>query len=157
MTNLAREARGRGDPYGPLTMRLITTCRRDLEVYQRNRERIADISDPEVRSQIYTLMVRISMALDGIVSETEMVATIDQAIETARAGGNDNKVDGMMRDRGARATRRDASFDFMVSTMNETWDPLSKRLREISKSPSGSVDEIIAANTASVRPAKEQA
>jgi hypothetical protein len=155
MTNLARDARGRGDPYGPLTMRLITTCRRDLEVYQRNRERIADISDPEVRSQIYTLMVRISMAVDGIVSETEMVASIDEAIEAAH--GNDSKIETLTRDRGARTTRRDASFDFMVSTMNESWDSLSKRLREISNSPSGNVAEIIAGNTASVRQTRDEA
>lgn len=145
MTNLARDARGRGDPYGPLTMRLIASCRRDLEVYQRNRERIADIGDPAVRSLIYTCMVRVSMAIDGVLTETETLATVDNAIEAARANGG-AKLDDLMRDRGARLARRDASFDFIVTTMNETWGPLSTRLREIAKSSSGSIEEIIAAN-----------
>lgn len=142
MTTLARDSRGRGDPYGPLTLRLIRTCRRDLEVYERNRERIADISDPAVRSQIYTCMVRVSMAIDGVLSETESLADIGREIETATGV----KRDDLVRDREARLARRDASFDFIVDTMNQTWEPLSKRLREIANSPSGSVADILAAS-----------
>src|SRR5882724_5376931 len=48
MTTLAHRARGFGDPYGPFTMRLVRGCLRDLNVYERNRERIADISDPNI-------------------------------------------------------------------------------------------------------------
>jgi hypothetical protein len=155
MTNLARDARGRGDPYGPLTMRLIASCRRDLEVYQRNRERIADIQDPAVRSQIYTCMIRVSMAIDGVLTETELLPTLNAEIATARRNGAAN-LDDLVRDYDARATRRDASFDFLVTTMNESWDPLSKRLRELSKSPSGSVSEIIAANTAAPAPVRTE-
>jgi hypothetical protein len=148
MTNLARDARGRGDPYGPLTMRLITGCRRDLEVYERNRERIADITDPAVRSQIYTCMTRITMAIEGVLAETESIRTINDTVDNARAHGSSDKLDNLTRERDARVIRRDASFDFMVTSMNETWVPLSARLREIAKSPSGNVAEIVSANVA---------
>jgi hypothetical protein len=152
MTNLARDARGRGDPYGPLTMRLITGCRRDLEVYERNRERIADITDPAVRSQIYTCMTRITMAIEGVLAETDSIRAIDDTAHDARARGNSDKLDNLARERDARTVRRDASFDFMVTSMNETWGPLSGRLREIAKSPSGNVSDIVSANVAAGAP-----
>jgi hypothetical protein len=147
MTNLARDARGRGEPYGPLTMRLIQGCRRDLEVYERNRERIADIADPAVRSQIYTCMVRVTMAIEGVLAETEVLAGVNDAIEDARTNGS-SKLDDLIRDRDTRSTRRDSSFDFMVSTMNETCAPLSACLRDIAKSPTGNIADILAANAA---------
>jgi hypothetical protein len=156
MTNLARDARARGEPYGPLTMRLIHGCRRDLEVYERNRERIADISDPAVRSQIYTCMVRVTMAIEGVLAESETLAGMNDTIEDARAGGS-SKLDDLIRDREARNVRRDASFDFMVSTMNENWTPLSARLREISKSQTGNVADIITANVTLAPPPKKDA
>lgn len=155
MTNLARDARGRGEPYGPLTLRLVGGCRRDLEVYERNRERIADISDPAVRSQIYTCMTRLTMAIEGVLAETEIIAAVNETIEKARASGG-AKLDDLIRERDARNVRRDASFDFMVNSMNEIWGPLSARLREIAKSPTGSVADIVAAN-APAPPKKEEA
>jgi len=152
MTNLARDARGRGDPYGPLTMRLLTGCRRDLEVYERNRERIADITDPAVRSQIYTCMTRVTMAIEGVLAETESIRAIDDAAHDARAHGSSDKLDNLTRERDSRMVRRDASFDFMVTSMNETWGPLSGRLREIAKSPSGNVADLVSANVTTGAP-----
>ena len=35
---MARAARGRGDPYGTWTMRLLRVVRREAETYERNRE-----------------------------------------------------------------------------------------------------------------------
>lgn len=148
MTNLARDARGRGDPYGPLTMRLITGCRRDLEVYERNRERIADITDPAVRSHIYTTMTRVTMAIEGVLAETESI----RAVEDAIADGGGDKHDSLAHERDARMLRRDSSFDFMVASMNEAWVPLSTRLREIAKSRSGDVAEIVSSNIATAAP-----
>jgi hypothetical protein len=149
MTNLARDARGRGEPYGPLTMRLITGCRRDLEVYERNRERIADITDPAVRSQIYTCMTRITMAIEGVLAETESIRAAEDAIA---AGAVADKLAELTRLRETRVVRRDASFDFMVTSMNETWGPLSARLRTIAKSASGNVHDLVSANVAAVAP-----
>src|SRR6185436_8238381 len=38
MMHLAQSARGRGDPYGVFTMRLVRSCLRDLDVYERRSE-----------------------------------------------------------------------------------------------------------------------
>jgi hypothetical protein len=157
MTNLARDARGRGEPYGPLTMRLITGCRRDLEVYERNRERIADITDPAVRSQIYTCMTRITMAIEGVLAETESIRAAEDAMAAAHVDGRADKLAEIARLRETRVVRRDASFDFMVTSMNETWGPLSARLRTIAKSASGNVHELVSANAAAVAPPPKDA
>jgi hypothetical protein len=45
----------------------------------------------------------------------------------------------------------------MVSTMNDTWGPLSARLREIAKSPTGNVADIITANVTLAPPPKADA
>ncbi len=93
MTKLAQGARGRGNPYGPLTMRLLRGCMRDLDVYERNRERIADISDPGLRAEIYQCMTRMALSVDGILSETDLIARLDETIDAARAKGDAAKAE----------------------------------------------------------------
>src|SRR5215510_3127200 len=43
---LADEARGRGDPYGPITLRFIRGAQREVDIYDRNRETLLDLRDP---------------------------------------------------------------------------------------------------------------
>src|SRR5260221_6966458 len=88
MTNLAQGSRGRGDPYGPFTMRLVRGCLRDLDVYERNRERIADIADPNVRAEIYQCMTRLTLSLDGVLSETEVIEKLDESLSELRGAAD---------------------------------------------------------------------
>src|SRR6185503_17806118 len=43
--SLADEARGRGDPYGPITLRFIRGAKREVEIYDRTRETLLDLRD----------------------------------------------------------------------------------------------------------------
>jgi len=146
LTNLAKDARARGNPYGPYTVRLVRSCMRDLDVYERNRERIADIGDPNVRAELYQCMARMTLAVDGILGETDVIARTSDEIDAARAKGDEIRVEELSKDRRERETRRDISFDFMLETTRELCGPLSIKLRAIAKSDPQNLAAIVAAN-----------
>ena len=153
MTQLAQRARSRGDPYGPYTLRLVRGCLRDVDVYERNRERIADISDPEVRAEIYQCMTRLTLSLDGVLSETEIIDRIDQSLLELRISGSPLRVDELTRERDERCGRRDSSFDFMLETTQELGEPLAAKLRVIAKADPHSLQEILSRQTTPGPPA----
>lgn len=61
------DAHGRGDPFGPVTMRLLGGCKRELEAYERSRPALVDISDADLRLAIHALMLRLMLAVDGTI------------------------------------------------------------------------------------------
>jgi hypothetical protein len=146
LTNLAKDARSRGSPYGPYTIRLIRSCMRDLDVYERNRERIADIADPNIRAELYQCMARMGLAVDGILGETDVIARTNEEIEAARTRGDAARVDELQQDRRERETRRDISFEFMLDTTQALCGPLSLKLRAIAKSDPQNLAAIVEAN-----------
>ena len=146
LTNLAKDARSRGTPYGPYTIRLVRSCMRDLDVYERNRERIADISDPNVRAEIYQCMARMTLAIEGVLGETEIIAKADDIVEAARATGGSATIEDLTRDLKERQARRDLSFEFMIETTEELCGPLALKLRAIAKSEPQNLAAIVAAN-----------
>jgi hypothetical protein len=157
MTNLAKSSRGRGAPYGPLTMRLVRGCMRDLDVYERNRERIADISDPVLRAEIYQCMTRLALSVDGVVSETESIARLDEALALARTEGDKSKTESLAAEREERSTRRDNSFDFMMETAEQLGSSLARKLRVLARAESQSIESILAANNLAAPPQEPRA
>jgi hypothetical protein len=149
LTNLAKDARARGNPYGPYTIRLVRSCMRDLDVYERNRERIADIADPNVRAELYQCMARMTLAVDGILGETDVIARTSDEIEAARSRNDAARVQELQQDRSEREARRDLSFDFMLETTQALCAPLSIKLRTIAKSDPQNLAAIVAANAQS--------
>jgi len=61
------DAHGRGDPFGPLTMRLLRGCRRELDAYERSRFALADLRDTKLRLAVHALMIRLTLAVDGVL------------------------------------------------------------------------------------------
>lgn len=143
--NLAKDSLGRGDPYGPVTMRFLRRAHRDLDVYERNRERIADIDDPSLRSEIYQCMARYVLVLDGILNETEIIEKFDGLIAEARKPNDNAQMDDLIRQRAERQTRRTAAFDFLMETVAES-QPLSVKLRAVAKARAIDLSAMIARN-----------
>ena len=96
-------ARSRGEPYGPFTLRLLRALRREAETFDRFRESLYDIGDADLRLRLYTMMVRLSLSLDGIFEVTERLS----------AAG----VTPAEREENERA--RDAAFEFVIETAGE--------------------------------------
>jgi len=71
----ADRARGQGDPWGSVTTRILRSARREIDIYDRNRERLYDLRSADLRIKIHALILRTAMPLDGI---------LDSAIAAAR-------------------------------------------------------------------------
>ncbi len=63
----ADEARGRAPRYGPVTRRMLQAARREMDIYDRNREALIDLREARLRADLHRAAVRISMPLDGIL------------------------------------------------------------------------------------------
>ena len=61
-----------GDRFGIVTQRMMRAARREIDIYDRNRELLVDLRDAKLRVDLHSLMVRIAMPLDGVI------ATFDQ-------------------------------------------------------------------------------
>src|SRR5215472_4872258 len=48
--DLATNARKIGDPYGPITMRMLRSARREIDIYERNRETLYALRNGELRA-----------------------------------------------------------------------------------------------------------
>jgi len=84
MIDMAKAARGRGDPYGTWTMRLLRAVRREAEAYERNRESLYDLRDVRTRAQIHTVMVKVMLGLEGVFDATERIEA--DSITSRQAG-----------------------------------------------------------------------
>ena len=100
----AEAVRGRGDPYGPVTRRMLRTARRELDIYDRNREALMDLQDYRLRADLNRLAVRLAMPLDGM-------------LDSFAADGVADEV-------------RDRSFAFMRQTLQEI-APIVARLGRV--------------------------
>ena len=80
----AADTRGVGDPYGPITLRMLRAGRREIDIYDRNRESLYDLRDGALRVEIHSLVVRMTMPLDGILDSAGEPA---EALRAARDQG----------------------------------------------------------------------
>ena len=60
-----------GDRFGPVTRRMLLSARREIDIYERNRELLLDLRDAELRVDLHSLMVRMAMPLDGVIASFE--------------------------------------------------------------------------------------
>lgn len=70
-----------GDPWGPVTMRLFRTAMREAEIYDRNRERLFDIRDMELRERIHKHVVSEIFPLEAIIEGSERIAAITERLD----------------------------------------------------------------------------
>jgi hypothetical protein len=66
-----------GDPFGPITVRLLRSAKRELDIYDRNRERLYDIGDARLRAGVHTLVLRINTPLEGVFDAHEEIAKLE--------------------------------------------------------------------------------
>lgn len=127
----AKRARGIGDPYGPVTMRLLRMIRRELDVYDRNRERLFELRDPAMRARIHTTLLRTMMGVEGALESAAEAADIQTELQTnpdvpeARREHLNAKL-------AERLRLRDGGFDFLVEA-SEQAGRLTKELEPIAR------------------------
>jgi hypothetical protein len=132
LMRVAGQTRNIGDPYGPITLRMLRAARRELEVYDRNRELLAEIRDRDLRANLHSFMVRLTMPIDGVLEGSAEIAALRAALRVPgvtpedRAEGEETIA--------LMNTRRDQGFDVILESREEIPD-LMKMLARISKQP----------------------
>jgi hypothetical protein len=99
---ILKGAHGRGDPFGAITIRMARVLRREIEIYDRNRERLFFVRDAALRPRTAALMTRLAFALDRILDSTEALA----------AGPVDDQREELM-------LGRDQAYEFLVECADE--------------------------------------
>jgi hypothetical protein len=143
--DLADVSRGRGDPYGPVTMRMIRAVLRETQSYDRNRESLFDIRDPKIRAEIHILMARLIIALDGIVDAHREIAATETTMRLR--GQSDTSYGEFVALRDLHVQDRAQSFDFGVE-MNQEIAPLLDKLRKIARYSFEAHESLVRTNVA---------
>ena len=111
-------------------MRLLRAVRRETDTYDRNREQLYDLRDPTTRAQIHGLMVRITLALEGVTDAAEQIGMLDGA--TSGLTLDDPIRRELAAQRALQAETRQTTFDFMVEGASQL-KPIIEALGPLSK------------------------
>jgi hypothetical protein len=82
---LADECRGRGDPYGSITMRIVKAAVRETQIYDRNRETLFAIRDAQLRAKTHVLLIQMSLTLEAVQEANDAVRANSESTEAAMA------------------------------------------------------------------------
>jgi hypothetical protein len=134
ITTLADESRGRGEPYGPFTMRILRSIQRESEIYDRNRESLYDLRDGAVRAQVHALMAQIALALQGVLDAD---AQLSQTEDAVRGRALDDPLRAEFSARNVRLVEgRRLAFDSLVELAGRL-APVTTSLRRLARQPFG--------------------
>jgi hypothetical protein len=64
------ESHGIGDPWGPLTMRILRGARREMDAYEKSRPALSDLRNTDLRLSLHAVMIRIALGIDGLLEAT---------------------------------------------------------------------------------------
>jgi hypothetical protein len=78
----ADSTRAIGDPYGPVTIRVLRGVKRELEIYDRNREALYGLRNSDLRARIHSLVVRLAMPLDGILEASDAIQLMTTQLQS---------------------------------------------------------------------------
>ena len=125
----AERAKGIGDPFGPVTMRLLRTVRREIDVYDRNRERLFEIPDPTLRARIHMVLLRATMGVEGAIEAATESHAIETELKLNPAMSKEQRchLEARLAD---QRSRREGGFEFLMESASQARD-LTKELEPI--------------------------
>ena len=93
---MGKEARGRGDPYGAITLRFLKAAERETQIYERNRETLFDVRDTALRARTHLLLLQIILTLDSFFEVNQAMAdgASGDAFRPSRAPADGDPRDG---------------------------------------------------------------
>jgi hypothetical protein len=107
----AHETKQIGEPFGPVTVRILRSARREIEIYERNRESILDLRDSALRARIYTLTHRLAMPLDGLFDAIQEIGLLEAQLRSRSLEIEDrSEIESRLAD---LKERREAVYDFI--------------------------------------------
>jgi len=112
----ADETKKIGDPYGPVTMRMLRSARSELDVYDRNREQVFHLRDADLRARMQTLLIRISMPIDGVIEASDEIKAMREAIRTVKDQAERTEIETRLK---LDEARRNGGFEFILERADE--------------------------------------
>jgi hypothetical protein len=114
---IAKRVKAIGDPYGPVTMRMLRQALQEIGIYDRNRENLYAIQDAGLRARIHTSVLRISSPLNGIFDTTEEIRAGQARLRTPGLPPEEREeVEARIRQ---LMEMREGGFEFMEETAAE--------------------------------------
>jgi hypothetical protein len=79
---IARDTYARGEPFGPITMRMLRSAKREIDIYDRNRETLYDLDDAKLRARIHTLILRLNTPLEGVFDTHDEIRAVETQLKS---------------------------------------------------------------------------
>ncbi len=114
---LAEQTKRIGEPFGPVTLRILRGAQREIELYDRNRENLLDLQDVGLRARIHTLILRISMPLDGVFDTSQELDALNLDLH-ARDIADAHRQELEQRVTALR-DRREGSYAYMMENVSQ--------------------------------------
>jgi hypothetical protein len=109
----ADETKKIGEPYGPVTMRMLRSARSELDIYDRNRETLFDLRDADLRAHIQTVLIRLSMPLDGVIEATDELKNLRAQLKAQADPAERAELEARIR---TDEARREGGYEFIAET-----------------------------------------
>ncbi len=130
LLDFAADRKKVGEPYGPVTLRMLRSARREIEIYERNRENLFALRDGELRAKIHATILRLTMPIDGIFDSCEALETLNLQLKMPNLPAEDRKE---LEARIARIYEdRDGGFEFIMDTAHKQLSDVVKELARYS-------------------------
>lgn len=120
-----------GDKWGDVTVRLFKMARKEASVYERNRERLFEIQDMQLRARIHTHFLLEIFPMDAIIEDCDKIEQIQLILKanpsksSAKAGHLREKLEMLKSD-------RQSGLDRLIVERSKT-DAICKDLEKIAK------------------------
>lgn len=137
---IADETRAVGDPYGPITLRMLRSAVKEADIYNRNRESLFDLRDAELRARIHTLVLRIVMPADGVFDTTAEIGQVQALLKSPGLTLDDRAELDERLDRLRES--RIASFDTLVESSTQLKNVV-RMLEPIAKYSYENLDKVV--------------
>ncbi|HVW11190.1 MAG TPA: hypothetical protein VHC90_21545 [Bryobacteraceae bacterium] len=132
------DTHGRGDPFGPITIRMLKSVRKEIDIYDRNRESLFDLRHADLRARIQTLIIRITMPIEGIFDATNEIQICEEKL---RAAGVESRPDVEARILLLREMR-EGGYDFVIQTAQQL-SSLVRDLEPLAHHSFRNIDQIV--------------
>lgn len=131
---LAHDTHGRGDPFGPVTLRLLRGAKSEIAIYTRNRETLYEIHDADLRARIHTLVLRVGGPLDSLFDAVDEMQALDvQLLKPDIIASHRVELEAR---RERLAGNRLGSYEFVIENA-EPISPLVEELGGVARRPIG--------------------
>ena len=117
---------------------MLKSARKEIEIYDRNRESLFDLRHSDLRARIQTLIIRITMPIEGIFDASEEILRCQDQLRDAGAIPRPD-LDARI---ASLREQRDGGYDFIMETA-EQLPSIIRDLEPLAHHSFRNIDEIV--------------